>query len=66
MRDNNTVLSSDTITSASVPHIVPVSSSFNETVVTPLGMIVQICLHVDFGIGGKRFVATLPNMFEKD
>lgn len=39
VRDNNTVLSSDTITGASVPHIVPVSSSVNETVVIPLGMI---------------------------
>ena len=66
VRENNTVLSSDTITGASVPHIVPVSTSGNETVMIPLGMIVKIRLHVDFGIGGKSFVATFPNMFEKD
>lgn len=66
VRDNNTVLSSDTITGASVSHIVPVSSSVNETVVIPLGMIAKIFSHVDFGTGGKSFVASFPNMFEKD
>ena len=65
MRDNNTVLSSDTITGASVPHIVPVSST-NEAVVIPLEMIAQICVHIDCGSDGKSFVATFPNMFEKD
>lgn len=65
-RDNNTVLSSDTITGASAPHIVPVLSSVNETVVIPLEMIVKICLQIDFGIDGKHFVVTFPNMFEKD
>ena len=65
VRDNNTVLTSDTITGASVPHIVPVSST-NEAVVIPLEMIGQICVHIDCGSDGKSFVATFPNMFEKD
>lgn len=65
VRDNNTVLSSDTITGASVPHIVPVSST-GETVLIPLERIVQICVHIDCGSVGKIFVATFPNLFEKD
>lgn len=65
VRDNNTVLSTDTITGASAPHIVPVSST-NEAVVIPLEMIAQICFHIDCGSDGKSFVATFPNMFEKD
>ena len=66
LRDNNTVLLSDTITGASMSQIVLVSPSVNENMVIPLGMIANICFHVDFGIGGKSFAATFPNMFKKD
>lgn len=66
IRDPNTVLSSDNITGASVPHIVPVSASANEIVAIPLQMISKICVHVDCGTNGISFVATFPNMFEKD
>ena len=65
LRDNGTVLSTDAITGASAPHIVPVLST-GETVVIPLDIIVQVCVHIDCGSDGKSFVATFPNMFEKD
>lgn len=58
------MLSTDTITGASVPNIVPVSASANEIVVIPLEIIGKTCVHVDCGIDGVSFVANFPNMFD--
>ena len=63
---NPLMLSTDTITGASVPHIVPVSASANEIVVIPLEIIGKTCVHVHCGIDGVSFVANFPNMFKKD
>ena len=64
--DRKTVLSTDTITGAAVPHIVPLLSKTSGIVVVPLDKIVNICVYIDHGIDGKRFAVTFPNMFEKD
>ena len=64
--DNNTVLSTDTVTGAVASHIIPLLSEVNETVVIPLDKIVNICVYIDHSNDGKSFAITFPNVFEKD
>lgn len=66
VRDNNIVFLFDIIIGVLVLYIVFVLFFVNEIVVILLGMIVKIFSYVDFGIGGKSFVVSFLNMFEKD